>query len=203
MVVSQNLGTPRRLDLIQPDPFNAEAAAGGRWPGRSRPPTSTTFAATSRSPRTMASSRSAARSENPTTLTLDDLRAMPAVERVVTLECAGNGRLRQTPLPVGEPWGKCAVSTARWTGAFLYQVLEQARPATSGSRSSSKAPITAATTSTRTSPSYGRWRFAHAPTRRREILIAYEMNGEPLNPTTARPSGSSCRTGTASRPSSG
>src|SRR6266487_5814480 len=36
--------------------------------------------------------------EHPTTLTLEDLRAMPAVERVVTLECAGNGRLRQTPL---------------------------------------------------------------------------------------------------------
>jgi hypothetical protein len=30
---------------------------------------------------------------NPITLTLPDLRAMPAVERAVTLECAGNGRL--------------------------------------------------------------------------------------------------------------
>ena len=43
--------------------------------------------------------------ENPTTLTLDDLRAMPAGgEPVVTLECAGNGRLRQTPL-TGGPGG--------------------------------------------------------------------------------------------------
>ncbi len=32
--------------------------------------------------------------DSPTTLTLDDLRALPAIERAVTLECAGNGRLR-------------------------------------------------------------------------------------------------------------
>src|SRR3712207_6818741 len=54
--------------------------------------------------------------EKTTTLTIDDLRSMPAVERAVTLECAGNGRLETRPLPVGEPWGDYAVSTARWTG---------------------------------------------------------------------------------------
>src|SRR5436189_6011820 len=68
--------------------------------------------------------------DNPITLTLDDLRAMPAVEHAVTLECAGNGRLETRPLPVGEPWGDYAVSTARWTGALLHHVLEQAKPAT-------------------------------------------------------------------------
>src|SRR5918993_3351126 len=66
--------------------------------------------------------------ERPTTLTLADLRAMPAVERPVTLECAGNGRLEMRPLPIGEPWGDYAVSTARWTGALLHEVLEQAKP---------------------------------------------------------------------------
>src|SRR5918992_2147061 len=70
--------------------------------------------------------------ENPTTLTLDDLRAIPAVERAVTLECAGNGRLEMRPLPTGEPWGDYAVSTARWTGAFLHEVLAQARPTRDG-----------------------------------------------------------------------
>ena len=55
---------------------------------------------------------------NPTTLTLDDLRRLPAIERAVTLECAGNGRLATRPLPVGEPWGDYAVSTSRWTGAL-------------------------------------------------------------------------------------
>src|SRR5947199_8934233 len=70
--------------------------------------------------------------ENPTTLTLDDLRAMPAVERAVTLECAGNGRLEQRPLPVGEPWGDYAVSTARSKGALLHEVLEHTHPAADG-----------------------------------------------------------------------
>src|SRR4051794_28338301 len=70
--------------------------------------------------------------ENPMTLTLDDLRAMPAVERAVTLECAGNGRLAMRPLPTGEPWGDYAVSTARWTGALLHEVLERAHPAAGG-----------------------------------------------------------------------
>src|SRR3954451_3827173 len=69
---------------------------------------------------------------HPRTLTVDDLRAMPSVERVVTLECAGNGRLAMRPLPAGEPWGDYAVSTARWTGALLHQVLEQAQPVAEG-----------------------------------------------------------------------
>src|SRR3954463_15909755 len=68
----------------------------------------------------------------PITLTLDDLRAMPAHERAVTLECAGNGRLEMRPLPTGEPWGDYAVSTARWKGALLHEVLERARPAANG-----------------------------------------------------------------------
>src|SRR5438270_3781663 len=70
--------------------------------------------------------------ESPTTLTLDDLRAMRATERAVTLECAGNGRLATRPLPAGEPWGNYAVSTARWTGALLRDVLEQATPGFDG-----------------------------------------------------------------------
>src|SRR6266480_5143343 len=70
--------------------------------------------------------------DNPTKLTLDDLRAMPAVERAVTLECAGNGRLEMRPLPIGEPWGDYAVSTASWRGALLHQVLERAQPAAGG-----------------------------------------------------------------------
>ena len=65
--------------------------------------------------------------QNPTTLTLEDLRALPAIDRAVTLECAGNGRLEMRPLPTGEPWGAYAVSTARWTGALLSDVALQTR----------------------------------------------------------------------------
>src|SRR3981189_1526507 len=57
---------------------------------------------------------------------------MPPTEGVVTLECAGNGRLETRPLPIGEPWGDYAVSTARWTGALLHEVLERTHPAAGG-----------------------------------------------------------------------
>jgi hypothetical protein len=68
----------------------------------------------------------------PTTLTLEDLRALPVHDQAVTLECAGNGRLGMKPLPTGEPWGDYAVSTARWTGAMLHDVLALAQPSADG-----------------------------------------------------------------------
>ena len=70
--------------------------------------------------------------DHPTTLTLDDLRALPVHHEAVTLECAGNGRLDMRPLPTGEPWGRYAVSTARWTGARLSDVLALAQPTADG-----------------------------------------------------------------------
>src|SRR5947209_1132389 len=133
--------------------------------------------------------------ENPLTLTLDDLRALPATERAVTLECAGNGRLEMRPLPIGEPWGDYAVSTARWTGALLHEVLEQARPATDGVDVRFEGadhgayhlnPVLADTnkdnlTFVRALP------LAHAIDPAAEILIAYAMNGEPLGPDHGAP----------------
>jgi DMSO/TMAO reductase YedYZ molybdopterin-dependent catalytic subunit len=133
--------------------------------------------------------------ELPRTLTLDDLRATPAVERVVTMECAGNGRLAMRPLPVGEPWGDYAVSTARWTGVPLHQVLEQAKPAAEGVevrftgadhgsyllhpvlKNIDASDLTFVRSLT----------LAQATDPEAEILIAYEMNGEPLNPDHGAP----------------
>src|SRR3954469_17531175 len=125
---------------------------------------------------------------NPTTLTLDDLRAMPAHDHTVTLECAGNGRLEMRPLPTGEPWGDLAVSTARWTGALLCEVLAKVEPAADGvellARGADHGPyhlqaILPETdqddlTFTRSLP------IGEATDPAAGILIAYEMNGEPL-----------------------
>jgi DMSO/TMAO reductase YedYZ molybdopterin-dependent catalytic subunit len=132
---------------------------------------------------------------NPITLTLDDLRAMPAVERAVTLECAGNGRLEMRPLSTGEPWGAYAVSTARWTGALLHEVLERAQPAAEAVDVRFQGadhgayhlhPVLPDTsrddlTFVRALP------LAHAADPAAEILIAYEMNGEPLGPDHGAP----------------
>jgi DMSO/TMAO reductase YedYZ molybdopterin-dependent catalytic subunit len=133
--------------------------------------------------------------QNPITLTLDDLRSMPACERAVTLECAGNGRLATRPLPIGEPWGDYAVSTARWTGALLHDVLAQAMPSPEGvdvrfegadHGAYHLAPVLPETskddlTFVRALP------VAHAADPGAEILIAYEMNGEPLGPDHGAP----------------
>jgi DMSO/TMAO reductase YedYZ molybdopterin-dependent catalytic subunit len=124
----------------------------------------------------------------PLTLTISDLRAMPAVERAVTLECAGNGRLEQRPLPVGEPWGDYAVSTARWKGTLLHEVLDQVHPAADSVEVRFEGadhgpyhlkPVLPETNKddlsfVRSLP------LAHATDPAAEILIAYEMNGEPL-----------------------
>ena len=127
--------------------------------------------------------------EDPTTLTLDDLRAMPAVERAVTLECAGNGRLEMRPLPIGEPWGDFAVSTARWKGAFLHEVLERAQPKADGvevrftgaDHGAYHLQAVLAETNNDDLTFARSLPLVLATDPAAEILIAYEMNGEPLN----------------------
>ena len=59
-------------------------------------------------------------------LSLADLRALPAVTRAVTLECAGNGRALLAPRPISQPWLTEAIGTGEWTGVPLRAVLEQA-----------------------------------------------------------------------------
>jgi sulfane dehydrogenase subunit SoxC len=64
--------------------------------------------------------------ERPLSLSLEDLRARPAVTHAVTLECAGNGRALLAPRPLSQPWLTEAVGTAEWTGVRLGPLLEEA-----------------------------------------------------------------------------
>jgi sulfane dehydrogenase subunit SoxC len=64
--------------------------------------------------------------ERPSTLTLARLKARPAEEITVTMECAGNGRAYLDPRPASQPWLLEAVGTARWRGAPLRPILEEA-----------------------------------------------------------------------------
>jgi DMSO/TMAO reductase YedYZ molybdopterin-dependent catalytic subunit len=195
MAVADNLEQARAaLRMISPAPFNAEAppeALAGEITPTELHYVRSNFAV----PAHDGTLEVGGAVENPTTLTLDDLRAMPAVERAVTLECAGNGRLATRPLPAGEPWGDYAVSTARWTGALLHEVLERAQPAADGVDVRFEGadhgvyhlePVLAETnkddlTFVRALP------LAHAADPAAEILIAYEMNGEPLSPDHGAP----------------
>jgi sulfane dehydrogenase subunit SoxC len=64
--------------------------------------------------------------ERPLSFSLEDLRARPASELAVTMECAGNGRARIEPHVVSQPWLLEAVGTARWRGTPLAPLLEEA-----------------------------------------------------------------------------
>ena len=174
------------LNMIKEEPFNAEAPLAGL-----RTDTTATELHYVRSnfalPDHDGTLHVGGAVANPLTLTLDDLRGLPAVEHAVTLECAGNGRLDTRPLPIGEPWGGYAVSTARWRGARLADVLADARPATAGvevrceGADHGKYHLASILEEEDADITFVRsLALAHASDPAAEILIAYEMNGEPL-----------------------
>src|SRR5829696_4657559 len=132
MTVADDLESARAaLQMINPAPYNAEAPAEALL-GDITPTALHYVRSNFALPAHDGTLHVGGAVENPLILTLDDLRSMPAHERAVTLECAGNGRLETRPLPTGEPWGDYAVSTARWKGVFLREVLAQASPTTDG-----------------------------------------------------------------------
>jgi DMSO/TMAO reductase YedYZ molybdopterin-dependent catalytic subunit len=115
----------------------------------------------------------------PLELSLDDLRSRPRQTHAVTLECAGNGRARLSPRPLSQPWLVEAIGTAEWTGTPLGPILEEAglsgdaievvfRGADRGIQSDDE-------------HDYAR-SLAVADANRPEVLVAYEMNGRPLEP---------------------
>jgi sulfite oxidase len=64
--------------------------------------------------------------DTPLSVTLDDLRKMPAAAVTSVLECAGNGRAFFDPPVAGVQWEKGAVGNARWTGVRMADILKRA-----------------------------------------------------------------------------
>ena len=115
----------------------------------------------------------------PLDLTFDDIRARPARTVPVTLECAGNGRARLDPRPISQPWLLEAIGTASWTGTPLSGVLGEAgiEPGTveivfTGADRGIQGEV---------EQDYQRSLSVEEATRP-EVLLAYEMNGRPLEP---------------------
>jgi sulfane dehydrogenase subunit SoxC len=115
----------------------------------------------------------------PLTLTLDDLRARPAITRPVTMECAGNGRARLAPRAISQPWLLEAVGTAEWTGTPLWPLLDEAGIADA-------ALEVVFTGLDRGVEGDVEQRYARslplAEARREEVLLAWGVNGQPLPP---------------------
>lgn len=117
----------------------------------------------------------------PLSLTLEALRGMAQHDLVVTMECAGNDRLGLRPLPAGEPWQSGAVSTARWRGVRLRDVLAQAGLANDVveivAEGADRGPRDDA--ATRDDVVFARG-LPRDVALHEDTLLALEMNGEPL-----------------------
>ena len=122
--------------------------------------------------------------ERPLTLGLEELRKRDAVSAAVTLECAGNGRALLEPRPVSQPWLLEAVGNARWTGAALAPLLEEAGVA-------SDAVEVAFAGADRGVEGEVEQTYERAlpvdEAIRPEVLLAYAMNDQPLLPQHGSP----------------
>jgi len=186
-VTTQTSGLDRSgLVVIKADPFNAETPLDGL-----REPITPTrlhyvrsnFALPDHDGRLVITGAVG----QPLTLTVDELRAMPAETLTVTLECAGNGRVGLMPLPTGEPWAGQAVGNATWAGVPLHTVLAQAVPHADAVEVSF------------TGADHGEYKggpdihfvrslaLAQATDPGAHVLIAWAMNGEPLPPDHGAP----------------
>jgi DMSO/TMAO reductase YedYZ molybdopterin-dependent catalytic subunit len=121
---------------------------------------------------------------NAFSLTYEELRSLPSETVVATLECAGNGRVFLVPQVEGAQWELGAVGNAEWTGVPLRALLERAgieddaceivlEGADRGTPAEKPVPP-------------GPIAYARGVPRdkamQREVLIAYQMNGQDLPP---------------------
>ena len=117
--------------------------------------------------------------EAPMSLTLDDIMERPASTITVTLECAGNGRALLSPRPISQPWLLEAVGTAQWTGTSLRGILAEAGI-------TDRAVEVLFTGIDRgvqgDEVQYYQRSLKVADATREEVLLAYHMNGQPLQP---------------------
>src|SRR5438094_3152179 len=117
------------------------------------------------------------RGERELTLDLAELKQRPRAELAVTMECAGNGRARLDPRPVSQPWLLEAVGTALWGGTPLRPLLEEAGVEEdavdvlfTGLDHGFEGGV---------EQDYER-SLPVSEALRDEVLLAYELNGEPL-----------------------
>jgi len=112
----------------------------------------------------------------PLSFTLDEVGAMPKIDAVTVLECAGNGRgLMKLPNTSGTQWGRGAVGNARWRGVPLADLLRRAEVGPDARHvwfeTADQAPL----------PDVPRFlRSIPIEKAMQDVLLADRMNGEPI-----------------------
>ena len=115
--------------------------------------------------------------DHPLTLSIADLRSRPAVTRPVTMECAGNGRALMPPRAESQPWLDGAVGNAEWTGTPLPPLLEEA-----GLQADAVQLVFTGADHGIQGDVEQDYQWGWLDDIVREVLLAYEMNGQPLPP---------------------
>src|SRR5690242_3871485 len=115
----------------------------------------------------------------PLEISLGEIKKRPRRTLPVTLECAGNGRALFAPRRISQPWLLEAIGNAEWTGTPLRAILQEA--------GISGAAVEIVFTGLDQGVEADQVQFYQRSltveeAMRDEVLLAYEMNGEPLPP---------------------
>jgi len=121
--------------------------------------------------------------DRPLELSLDELRDGRFAEHEVlaTLQCAGNRRadfIAVRDIPGEAPWGPGATGTAAWRGVALADVLAAAAPR---AEATDVAFVGADMAADADPPQRFAGSIPRRKAERREVLLAWEMNGAPLS----------------------
>src|SRR5206468_5904805 len=121
--------------------------------------------------------------EKPFALNYEELLKLESLTVPVTLECAGNNRKFLEPKVKGVQWQLGAVGTAEWSGVSLSILLDRAIPKPNACEVVLEGTDGGMLEDPKSPP--GKLKFARSiplEKARRDVLLAYKMNGEDLPP---------------------
>ena len=118
------------------------------------------------------------------TLTLDDIKKFPKYSVTSAIQCGGNRRseMNKAQKVKGLEWFGGAIGNARWSGARLCDVLKAAGVSDDADAENKSLHVhfEGCDTGADGSPYGASIPLGRAIDPRRDVLLAYEMNGEPL-----------------------
>src|SRR6187401_1310254 len=121
--------------------------------------------------------------EKPFAINYEQLITLPCLTAPVTLECAGNNRNFLEPKVKGVQWHLGAVGNAEWTGVPLSVLLDRATLKSNACEVVLEGADRGILEDPKSPP--GELKFARSvplEKARRDVLLAYKMNGEDLPP---------------------